>query len=133
MISPFASLRFEDRVEIGPKAMLHPYSCVWGGWSQTWARVGPGAMIGTGAVVVAGNHDLRSPGPVRDTGFDEADVTIAAGAGVSANAVVIGCRVGENALIGANAVVTSDVPDGAIAVGAPARVIGYRQPEYEPS
>jgi len=125
-ISPFASLRFTERVEIGANVLLHPYSFVWGGWSHAWARVGAGASIGMGAVLVAGNHKVRVPGTLRYTGFDEADVTVAPGAVVAANAVVIGRRVGEGAWIGSNAVVTRDIPDRAIAVGVPARVIGYR-------
>ena len=39
-------------------------------------------------------------------------------------------RIGANAMIGAGAVVKSDVPDGAIAAGVPAKVI--RQGEYTP-
>lgn len=43
---------------------------------------------------------------------------------IFAGAVVIGkVVVGNNCTIGANSVVTSDVPDGCIAVGAPARII----------
>ena len=127
MISPFASLRFTERVEIGPSVMLHPYSFVWGGWSHTWARVEAGASIGMGAVIVAGNHDIHSRGGnIRYTDLAEADVSVGSGAAVTANAVVIGCRVGRDAMIGANSVVTHDIPDRAIAVGAPARVIGYR-------
>jgi acetyltransferase-like isoleucine patch superfamily enzyme len=38
--------------------------------------------------------------------------------------------VGENALVGAGSVVTKDVPDRAIVVGNPARVIG-KVPEQE--
>ena len=34
-----------------------------------------------------------------------------------------GVTIGKNAVIGANAVVTKDVPDYAVAVGIPARVI----------
>jgi len=128
VISPVASLRFAERVRIGAKATLNPYSCVWGGWSRAWARIGPGALIGTGAVVVAGRHAIHSELALRDTGFEEADVTVGAGAGISANAIVIGCRVGENAIVGPSSVVTRDVPDGAIAVGMPARVVGYRSP-----
>lgn len=40
--------------------------------------------------------------------------------------VLDGVRVGKGAVIGAGAVVTQDIPDGAIAVGAPARVIKLR-------
>ena len=40
-----------------------------------------------------------------------------------------GITVGENALVGAGSVVTKDVPDGAIVVGNPARVVGTVRPE----
>jgi len=40
--------------------------------------------------------------------------------------VLDGVRIGKGAVIGAGAVVTKDVPDGAIAAGVPARVISIR-------
>ena len=52
------------------------------------------------------------------------DVWIAAGAQILHKA-----RVGDGAIIGGGAVVTKDVPPYAIAVGVPAKVIGYRFPE----
>jgi len=49
------------------------------------------------------------------------------GASIGANATIIcGVTIGENALVGAGAVVTKDVPANAIVVGAPARMIGSR-------
>lgn len=39
--------------------------------------------------------------------------------------IIGGVRVGDHAAIGANAVVTRDVPDRAVVAGAPARVISY--------
>ncbi len=49
------------------------------------------------------------------------------GASVGANATVIcGATIGKNALVGAGAVVTKDVPDNAVVVGCPARLIGFR-------
>ena len=41
-------------------------------------------------------------------------------------AVLRGSRIGAGAVIGANAVVRGDIPDNALAVGIPARVIRYR-------
>lgn len=40
--------------------------------------------------------------------------------------VLSGVRIGKGALIGAGAVVTHDVPDGAIAVGVPSRIVKMR-------
>ena len=46
-------------------------------------------------------------------------------ASIGSNATILGgVTIGESALVGAGAVVTSDVPDCAIVAGAPARVIG---------
>ena len=50
------------------------------------------------------------------------------GASIGANSVILpGITIGENALIGAGSVVTKDVPDNAVVVGNPARVIKYRK------
>ena len=126
VISPLASLRFTERVSIGPRANIGPFCCIWGGWSTTWARVGDGALLSPGVALVAGNHRIEEPGWVRDLGFDERDVEVGEGAWIGAHATIVGCRVGIGAVIGAGAVVLEDVPDGAIAVGVPARVVGHR-------
>jgi len=48
------------------------------------------------------------------------------GASIGANTIILpGLVIGKNALVGAGSVVTSDVPDNAIVVGNPARVIGF--------
>lgn len=49
------------------------------------------------------------------------------GASIGANATIIcGITIGRNAMIGAGAVVTKDVPDNAVVAGCPAKLIGFR-------
>jgi UDP-2-acetamido-3-amino-2,3-dideoxy-glucuronate N-acetyltransferase len=48
------------------------------------------------------------------------------GASIGANATILpGLTIGENAMVGAGAVVTKSVPDFAIVVGNPARITGF--------
>ena len=57
--------------------------------------------------------------------FMRAAPRILRGARVGGGSVLLpGVTVGENALVGAGSVVTKDVPDRAIVVGNPARVVG---------
>lgn len=126
VISPLASLRFTDRLQIGPRANLGPFCAVWGGYSHAWVRLGRAVHVGTGAAVLAGNHAWDEPGTVHEIGMREADVVCEEGSVVSANAIVVGARLGRYSLVGAGAVVLDDVPDYAIVVGAPARVVGHR-------
>lgn len=52
--------------------------------------------------------------------------TVRSGASIGANATILpGLEIGAGALIGAGAVVTRSVPPLAIAVGSPARIVGY--------
>lgn len=115
------------------------------------ADFGPGMRIGTGFQLVhpigvnigygltIGN-DVTFAGGVTaaaryydDRGPQEF-ATICDGAVIGAHAVLVGgVRIGENAVVGANSVVLSDVPDNAVVMGVPARRIGTREGAPEPA
>jgi len=76
--------------------------------------------IGCNCSIIAGiTIGMRTEWAFPDIGDN---VFIGAGA-----RVLGGIRVGDGAIIGANAVVIHDVPDGATVAGIPARVIGTRR------
>lgn len=55
-------------------------------------------------------------------------VRIGAGSWLGQNVCVIGASIGRGCVIGAGSVVTSDIPDHCVAVGAPARVVRRYDP-----
>ena len=63
--------------------------------------------------------------PIKEQGIDRvAPVKVNDGAWLGTNVVLMpGVTIGRNAVVGANAVVNSDVPDFATAVGVPARIL----------
>jgi len=76
------------------------------------------------------DHDHRFDdfdAPIRVQGASCAPVVIGNNVWLAARVVVIkGVSIGDGAIVGAGAVVTKDIPAGAIAVGVPARVIKMR-------
>lgn len=52
-------------------------------------------------------------------------VEIGEGSWLGENVCVLGANIGKHCIIGANSVVTRNIPDYSVAVGAPARVIKY--------
>jgi acetyltransferase-like isoleucine patch superfamily enzyme len=88
--------------------------------------LGRRVLIARNVYVADHVHAFQDPRrAVLDQGVNRvAPVTIADGAWLGENVVVgPGVRIGTGAVVGANAVVLEDVPDHAVAVGAPARVV----------
>jgi acetyltransferase-like isoleucine patch superfamily enzyme len=85
-------------------------------------RIGSGVMIAEYTSVRDHDHDPAFP--PNDSRMLVGAVSIGADSWI-ANKVTVcrGASVGANSVIGANSVVTHAVPDGVLAVGAPARVI----------
>ena len=89
-------------------------------------HIGAGTMIGEYASVRDANH-RRGAGPLRDSGHDAAPVHIGRAVWIGRGAAVLaGVRIGDGAVVAANAVVTHDVAAGAVVGGVPARPLHLR-------
>ncbi len=135
----------EGRLELGPQVLLEP-----GVWltcpGEARIRIGAGTLLNLGVQVAAAelveigkhcmfangcfvtdaNHRFDDPRrPVPWQGFTSKGPTrIGDNVWCGANVVITsGVTVGERCVIGANSVVTTDLPPFSIAAGAPAKVL----------
>jgi serine O-acetyltransferase len=122
---------------VRPAAILRTVSTMLVG-----ADFGPGMTIGTGLMLAhpigvnigygltIGDNVTLAGGVTAAARYytprpDQEFATICDGAIIGAHAVLVGgVRIGVNAVVGANSVVLSDVPDNAVVMGIPARKVG---------
>lgn len=88
-------------------------------------EIGRDAMMGPDVTIITQDHAPSDDG--KFSGYEKARVFIGDDAWIGARAVILkGVKVGKSAIVAAGAVVTRDVPDFAIVGGVPAKVIKYR-------
>ena len=105
-------------------------------------NVGRYTSIGPGCKIGLGNHPIvnASTSPYiynaelfkkrRDEDFDS--VYIGHDCWIGANVMIVGgVKVGNGVVIGAGSVITKDIPDFAVVVGVPGKVVKYRFGESE--
>ncbi len=113
MIGSFVEIQSD--VVVGDRTRIQSHAFV-----PSLSEIGDDVFVSHGAKFVndvyppSGDPDRWEPTVVHD------------GAAIGTNATLLPVEIGENALVGAGAVVTDDVPPDAIVVGNPAEVVGYR-------
>lgn len=108
-------LRIGARVEIGQGSVIVVREGV---------TIGDDCLIAEYVTIRDQDHRF-GPGLVTaSAGFETAPVVIGNNVWIGAKASVLrGVTIGDGAVIGAHAVVTTDIPAGAVAVGVPAKVV----------
>lgn len=112
----------KDHVNIG----FH--SEIFSGSSVT---VGPNGLFAAYTYLVGGGHAFENGDvPVLEQERTSAGIVIGENVWLGTGAKVLdGVVLGDHVVVGANAVVTEDLPNGAVAVGVPARVVRQRGEE----
>ncbi len=130
IISQFS--RFLTGIEIHPKAKIgknlfidHGMGVVIGETSEIGDNVTIYHMVTLGGISPSIDSDSQRDVKRHPTLKD--NVVIGSGAQVLGPVIV-----GENAKVGANAVVTKDVPENAVMVGIPAKNVGTTTKEFKP-
>lgn len=114
-----SSLTIGSNTEIGNHSTLSAYCDI---------QIGDGVLTGPHVFIADHNHNYENPNkPIYTQDvkiLPNAHVKIGDGTWIGTNAVIVGSvQIGKNCVIGANSVVTKDIPDYSVAVGSPAKVI----------
>lgn len=90
-------------------------------------HVGPRAMIGPFCYITDSDHSFGLGKAIMDQPMRSDLVVIGEEAWLGARVTVLrGVTIGRGAVVGAGSVVNKDIPENAVAVGAPARVVRLR-------
>ena len=144
---------FNERyIRIGSGTMIGPQATLSAGMvpgqeclSETVVRIGDRCLIGKGTGIVGHfsieigddvwtghhvyitdqNHGYEDVDlPISRQSMPERPVSIGDGSWLGHGSIVLpGSRIGKHVVVGANSVVTGDLPDHCVAVGSPARVV----------
>jgi len=109
---------------VGARCKIQNYACVY-----EPALLGDGVFVGPGAILTNDQHPraINPDGSLkRISDWDAVGVVVGEGASIGAHATCVApVRIGRWAMVAAGSVVTRDVPDFALAVGVPARTVGW--------
>lgn len=109
----------DKNTKIGEGTVIMPGSII-----NVDSEIGKNCIINSGATIEhdckIGNHCHIAPGVNISGGINIGDLSFI-GTGAT---VIHGIQIGRNVTIGAGSVVIKDIPDNAIAVGNPSRMIG---------
>lgn len=113
-------------VQLDRHCTINSYSIVRGP-----VRFGSAVRVGAHTSIIGFNHTMSDPEvevfrqPISEVGIEIGDDVW-----IGSHCVILdGVRIGDRAVIAAGAVVTKDVPAGAVVGGNPARVLRWRVPE----
>lgn len=144
-IGKHCALKGKSNIVLDDGVTVRPYAQIWSGGGTV--RIGRGSEIGEQCRISIANsleigekvllspnvyitdcdHEYRNIDvPVIEQGIVQKGQAVSIGDGsyIGINTVIVGnVKIGKHCVIGANSVVTKDVPDYSVAVGIPARVI----------
>ena len=119
VIPPFYC-EYGTHIKIGKKFFAN-YNCVMIDVAKI--EIGDNCMFGPNVSIYTAGHPIHPD--TRKSGYEYGkSVTIGDNVWIGGSVVIIpGVHIGDNAVIGAGSVVTSDIPDMVVAAGNPCRII----------
>jgi len=120
-IGAFVEIQRDATIGCNCKISSHTFIC-------SGVHIDDGVFVGHGVMFINDlyPHAVNEDGSLQtEADWKMVETRVKARASLGSNCTILGgVNIGEDAMVGAGAVVTRDVPDHAIVAGSPARVIG---------
>lgn len=123
-----AVFRQGRNIIIGEDCLINHNNVLQAGKGEAKIKIGNYVHTGPNVMMFAYNHGFYSTEiPTKEQDYFDADIIIDDDVWIGAGSIILaGVHIGKGAIIGAGSVVSRDIPEYAIAVGAPAKVVKTR-------
>ncbi len=126
IIFPHVYILFPENISIGTGVSIHQFSYFD---ASGGIEIGSEVMIGHGVTIMTNSHNYnRIDISMKSQNVRHKKVNIGDDVWIGAKSTILmGVNVGKGAIIGANSVVTKNIPEYSIVGGVPAKVISVRK------
>jgi acetyltransferase-like isoleucine patch superfamily enzyme len=122
-IEPYCRLNGDSTITIGDNFYMNANCHLQGEIS-----IGKDVMIGPKTVIWGRDHGIKKDTIMKNQPHIKKPITIGNDVWIGANVTILkGVNIGNGAVVGAGSVVIKDIPEYAIVVGNPARIVKYRE------
>ena len=118
--------KFTPKIVIEDNVIINPYAHIT---ACNYIRISKGCLLGKNVTITDNSHghitedEIHMP-PLKRPLYSKGPVIIGKNVWVGDKATILSnVNIGDGAIIGANAVVTKDVPPYSVAVGNPAKIV----------
>jgi len=123
IIEPYCRLNGDSKITIGNNFYMNAGCHLLGE-----ITIGDDVMIGPKTVIWGRDHGISKEKPMKYQPHYKKPIIIGNDVWIGANVTILkGVNISDGVVVGAGSVVTKDIPEYAIVVGNPAKVVKYRE------
>jgi len=123
VIEPYCRLSGDPKITIGDNFYMNAGCHILGD-----ITIGNDVMIGPKTIIWGRDHGIKKSRLMREQEHKKEPIVIGNDVWIGANVTIVkGVNIATGAVIGAGSVVTKNVPEYAIVVGNPAKIVKYRE------